>query len=93
MWAVDSKWDQKEVSFFFVCADGTLLSWQVFLKPAGHTEGAGGRQKDSKPGLEAGVEDGSTRTNNFTDSEMPARGHILSLVPPFFNYQRFIIQS
>lgn len=45
--------------------------------------GAGGRQKDSKPGLEAGVEGGSARTNNFTDSEMPARDHILSLVPPF----------
>lgn len=41
MWAVDSKWDQKEVSFLFVCADGTLHSWWVFLKPAGHTEGLG----------------------------------------------------
>lgn len=80
MWAVDSKWDQKEVSFLFVCADGTLHSWWIFLKPAGH-RGAGGRQKDSKPGLEAGVEDGNARTNNFTDSEMPARDHILSLVP------------
>lgn len=43
------------MSFLIVCADGTLHSWWVFLKPAGHTEGAGGRQKDSKPGLEAGV--------------------------------------
>lgn len=64
-----------------MCADGTLHSWWVFLKPAGHTEGAGGRQKDSKPGLEAGVEDGSARTNSFRNSEMPARDHILSLVP------------